>query len=63
MNTETIRHHLKAAAKREPDRAPIFKGLSLHLRNYENGNASERAALKPMIQDSLKRIERGGYGR
>jgi hypothetical protein len=55
--TKATRAELKQAATRQPQHAHAYKLLSKQLRNYENGNTEEKAALWPVILDSVKLIK------
>jgi hypothetical protein len=57
MNIQAIRIHLSAAAKQQPEHAPVYKVLSKQFMHFENAPESEKAALRPVIRESLKRIE------
>lgn len=55
---DLIRKQLKAKSMPEAIR-PVLDTLDKQLRNWANGNDEDRAALRPVIQDSLRKIERG----
>ncbi len=57
---EKIRADLKAAPEAMQ---PFIRTLGIQLRNYERGNEGEREALRPVIEQSLRLIERAGCGR
>lgn len=53
----TIRKHLAAAARREPEQAPALTLLNKQLRNFDRETPEGKAALRPEIEKSVKRIE------
>ncbi len=59
MNIKAVRKTLSAKAERQPEHARTYAVLSKQLMNFDKGNDSERAALRPMIAQSIKQIERG----
>lgn len=63
ISIPTTRAKLKAKAASQPAFAPIINTLDKQLRNFATGNAEDRAALKPEIEKSVRKIERGDRGR
>lgn len=57
------RINLKAAAGKQPGLLPIANVLDTQLRNYAKANAEDRAALKPEIEKSVRKIEAACGGR